>query len=241
MATTYVQPGEILTFTAPTGGVTSGVPVFINGRFVIPMTTALAGVAFEGMVKGVHALTKTDSQAWLEGQEIFWDLANSCATDDVAAGPSIGYAAAAVAVTAGLTTGYVDLSGRPAAGGVFNVRKRFTIAQVNAGATLLPARAGLKYRMIDAFAIAIGGAVATVTTLDILGTLSSARKLVAFAQASLAQSALLRAGGTGAAILADGASFTTNDVNTAITVGKTGTDAATATHLDVSFTYAIEA
>lgn len=241
MATTYVQPGDVLTFTAPTGGVTSGTPLFINGLFVIPQTTALAGVAFEGMIVGVHKLTKTDSQAWLEGQEIFWDLANSCATDDVTAGPSIGFAAAAVAVTAGLTTGYVALSGKPSKGGVFNVRKRFTVAEVNAGATLLPARSGLKYRMIDAFVIAIGGAVTAATTVDILATLSASRKLVAHAVAQLTQSALLRAGATGATILADGASFTTNDVNTAITVGKTGSDAATATHVDVSLTYAIEA
>lgn len=242
MARTYVQPGDVLTLTAPTGGVTAGTPVFVNGLFVIPQETVAQTLPFDGYVTGVHALTKTDSQAWLEGQSIFWDLANSCATDDPTAGPFIGFAAAAVAVTAGLTTGYVSLAGRPATGGVFNIRKRFTVAQVNAGATILPARAGLQYRMVDAFAIAVGGAVGAVTTVDILATLSaSSRKLVAFTQANMTQSTLLRAGGTGATILADGASFTTNDANTAVTILKNGSDITTASHIDVSFTYAIEA
>jgi hypothetical protein len=86
----------------------------------------------------------------------------------------------------------------------------------------------------------VGGAVSAVTTIDILGTVSTARKLVAFGQAALTQSALVRAGAAGGVLLADGASFTQNDVSTAITVLKTGTDAATATHVDIHFTYSLE-
>lgn len=124
---------------------------------------------------------------------------------------------------------------------VRTVRQRFTIAQVNAGATLLAALAGYKYRMVDCKAIAVGGAAVAVTTVDVLATLSSSsRKLVAFAQASLTQSAVLTAGGSGAAVLADGASYTANDANTAITVGKTGSDITTATHIDVIFDYVLE-
>ncbi|MGE0460905.1 MAG: hypothetical protein AB7Q16_06010 [Vicinamibacterales bacterium] len=126
-------------------------------------------------------------------------------------------------------------------GTVYNIRTRFTIAQVNAGATLLAALAGFKYRMVAARAIAVGGAVGATTTVDILATLSSSRKLVAFAQASLTQSAVLKDGGTGAAVLADGASYTANDANTAVTVGVTGSPITTATHVDISFDYVLEA
>jgi len=120
-------------------------------------------------------------------------------------------------------------------------RVRTAIAQVNAGATLLPALgAGYAYRLIDAFAIAIGGAAAAVTTVDVIGTLSTARKLVAFGQAALTQSALVRAGSSGGVLLADGASFTANDANTAITIGVTGSPLTTATHIDVVLTYAID-
>lgn len=124
---------------------------------------------------------------------------------------------------------------------VFQHRERFTLAQVNAGATVLPALPRGKYRLVDASIIAVGGAAAAGTTVDLLATLAAAsRKLVAWAQASLTQSTQLRSGASGAAILADGASYTTNDVNTAITIGKTGSDFTTATHFDVLVVYVIE-
>lgn len=123
---------------------------------------------------------------------------------------------------------------------VQNIRTRFTIAQVNAGATLLAAVPGFKYRMVGCTAISVGGAAAAVTTVDVLGTVSSSRKLVAYAQASLTQSAVLKDGGTGATVLADGASYTANDANTAITVGVTGSAITTATHIDINFSYVVE-
>ena len=125
------------------------------------------------------------------------------------------------------------------AGAIMNVRRRFTIAEVNAGATLVPAVAGRTIRMVACKAIAVGGAAGAVTTVDVLGTLTTARKLVAYAQANLTQSTVLADGGTGAAVLADGASYTANDAGTAITVGKTGSNVTTATHIDVIFDYVL--
>jgi hypothetical protein len=122
-----------------------------------------------------------------------------------------------------------------------NVRTRFTVAQVNAGATIVPAAVGIKYRLVNAVLIAIGGAATGHTTIDILGTVSTERKLVAFAVAQTTQSTFLQPGVTGAAILADGASFTANDANTAITIAKTGSNVATATHVDVLLSYVKEA
>lgn len=127
-------------------------------------------------------------------------------------------------------------------GAVRHIRSRFTIAQVNAGATILPALANRKYRVCDMALISVGGAAGAVTTVDILGTQSaSSVKLLAGAQANLTQSALVRAGGTGGTILADGASFVANDTNTAITIGKTGSNVTTATHIDVLMSYVVEA
>lgn len=138
-----------------------------------------------------------------------------------------------------------DLSGntvfaRQAA--VQNIRTRFTIAQINAGATLLAALPRHRYRMVACKAVAVGGAAGAVTTVDVLGTQSaSGVKLAAFAQASLTQSTVLTAGSSGGTVLADGASFVACDTNTAITVGKTGSNVTTATHVDVIFDYVIEA
>ncbi len=129
----------------------------------------------------------------------------------------------------------------PAASALFGptitLRTRTAIAAVNAGATLLAAIAGYKYQLLDAYAIAVGGAATTGTTVDILGTQSTAVKLVAFGQAALTQSALVRAGSSGGVILADGASFVQNDVNTAITIGITGSSFTVATSIDTVLTY----
>lgn len=122
-----------------------------------------------------------------------------------------------------------------------NVRKRFTISQINAGAGLLPAVAGYKYRLLNAKAIAYGGSVGATTTVDILATQGAASvKLVAFAQTSLTQSTVLSPGGTGATVLADGASFVPNDAGTALTIGKTGSALTTATGIDVILDYILE-
>lgn len=123
---------------------------------------------------------------------------------------------------------------------VFQWRERFTIAQINAGATVLPAVPGYKYRVVDIALIAIGGAVVAATTVDITGTQGgSVVKLLAAAVAGLTENTLLRAGATNAAILAAGTSFSTNDVNKGIGISKTGGAATTATHVDVLITYAL--
>ena len=123
-------------------------------------------------------------------------------------------------------------------------RTRATAAQVNAGLVLLPALPGVKWRLVDATMIAIGGAAATATSVDLLGTKAAAasRPLVV-AVAALTQSALVRAGAANAVILADGASFTAHDANTAISITKQsgGSNLATATHIDVQLTYVADA
>lgn len=236
---TYISPGDVLTLTAPSGGVTAGTPLLMAGRFVVPAITAAVDVSFDGHVAGVHTLPKTTTETWVDGQPAFWDAANAKVSND----PTVGHLPIGVICAAGTssdTTGTVRLNGVSLAGRMFTIRKRFTTAQVNAGATLLPAIAGLKYRMADAFAIAVGGAMTANTTADILSTLSSSRKLVAFAQAGMTQSTLIRAGAASGALLADGASFTANDAGAAVTVGNTGSAITTMTHLDVHLTYMIE-
>ena len=120
-------------------------------------------------------------------------------------------------------------------------RQRIPVADINAGVSVLPAITGKSYRIINVTAIAYGGAVGTVTTVDVLGTQSAGGvKLVAFGQVSLTQSTVLQMGESGAAVTADGASYAACDAATAITVGKTGGDADTATGVDFVITYVIE-
>lgn len=120
------------------------------------------------------------------------------------------------------------------------LRRRVTTAEVNAGLNLLAAVPGFAYRVHDVSLIAIGGAAATATSVDIRGTQSaSVVNLLAAAVAGLTQNTLLRAGAANAAILAGGASFVANDANTPITIAKTGSNLATATHIDVLMTYEV--
>lgn len=119
-------------------------------------------------------------------------------------------------------------------------RTRVTLAQANAGFTLLPALPGVKWRLLDARVIAIGGNTAGGTSLDLVATRSGStiRPLV-IAVAALTQSAVVRAGAANAVVLADGASFTQFDANTAVSVSKQsgGSALTTATNFDVFLEY----
>lgn len=133
----------------------------------------------------------------------------------------------------------------PAASGTgiaFNTRQRFTIAQVNAGATILAALTIWKYRLTDAMMIAVGGAASGATLVRIMATQgASAVALMGATVGALTQSTLVRIGAANTNPLADGASLVANDVNTPILIDKTGGSLATSTHIDVILHYQIEA
>lgn len=106
----YKSPGNVLTLTAPGGGVTAGVPVQIGQIIAIPATTAAATESFEGLVEGVVEITKDAGAgtAWAEGVPIYWDSGNAEATIVASGNLPIGRAAAAAAD--GDTLGEVKLS-----------------------------------------------------------------------------------------------------------------------------------
>ena len=111
MSTSYIAPGDVMTFAAPSGGVTKGVPVLIGGLILIPQQTAAEGVSFDGYATGVHSVPKTDSQAWTAGAVIYLDNTNHCFTTTSTSNYRAGVAVEAVASTAGLTTGKIRLNG----------------------------------------------------------------------------------------------------------------------------------
>lgn len=112
MSTSYLQPAEVMEYTAPTGGVTKGVGYIIGAQFVVALDTIAQTLPFRGMAVGVHSLAKAGSQAWVEGAAIYWDTGNSRCSNAATAGfYRIGTAAAAVDSAAGSTTGLVRLTG----------------------------------------------------------------------------------------------------------------------------------
>lgn len=124
-------------------------------------------------------------------------------------------------------------------------RTRVTLAQINAGFTVLPALPGVRWRITDLKMVSIGGAFAGSTDVRLLGTRAAASVALGIAAvAGLTQSTMLRLGspfataGTASIVmLADGASLTQLDANTAVTVGKTGGTGTTATNVDFIINY----
>ncbi len=106
-----VQCGDALEFTAPAGGVISGLAYLINSIVVVAEFSAAAGEKFIGNITGVFDLAKAASVAWTEGQTLYWDsAANNFATAQSATARRAGCAAAAA--------GAADLIGRVRLNGV---------------------------------------------------------------------------------------------------------------------------
>src|SRR4029450_10691319 len=105
----FVEPGDVLEFTAPAPGVTSGVGVKIGDLLVIATVTAATGEKFNGLVDGVVEHAKLAAQAWTQGQQVNWDTANSRFTTVTTGNFRAGVAARAAAKPS--NTRVVPLSG----------------------------------------------------------------------------------------------------------------------------------
>lgn len=112
----FKKPGDVITLIAPSGGVVAGTAYLIGGLLVVATATVAQTLPFEGLVEGVVALPKVGSQAWTQGQKVYWNNAavgggGQVCTSVATAGQLIGVAAAAVGSGAGETTGTVRLNG----------------------------------------------------------------------------------------------------------------------------------
>lgn len=242
----FKQPGETLTLVAPYNR-SAGQGALVGGIFGVAVTDVTSGDEAAFDVEGVFSLPKATG-AVSQGDPIYWNDTTKVVSTVDSVGPLIGSATAdALSGDAtcdvrlnegalGMAQAYADVNYvRP-------FYKAASTAQVNAGVEIVAAVPGYKIQVLDAWAIAVGGNAATVTTVDLLGTQSaSGAKLVAWAQANLTRSAMVRAGATGGTLLADGASFAACDEETALTLGKTGSDLATATGITVGGYYRLVA
>lgn len=221
--------------------------VWLDGHLAVHYNDGLrdvgAGVQVNVTYTGAFTFPVATGIVAAKNQDAYWDQVNK--TIVLAPGANIIYVGKFVNAKAnGPTSALIELNPLEAIPDTqaFSLRTRLTIAQINAGATLLPAVAGYRYRVQNARMISVGGAAAAATTVDILGIqAASSVKLMAAAVAGLTQSAVLVAGAANAAVLADGASFAPCDVNTAITANKTGSNVTTATNVDFLIDYVLEA
>jgi predicted RecA/RadA family phage recombinase len=109
MSRTFIQPGDVLSLTAPSGGVVAGTVYLIGTLLVVAQDTQAVGVTFQGRAVGVHLLPKATGQAWTEGAKLYWDDTakkfTTTSTSNTLAGVAVAAAASADA------TGYVRLDG----------------------------------------------------------------------------------------------------------------------------------
>lgn len=109
----YKQPGDVVTLTAPSGGVTSGLGYKIGQLFVVATNTVAETLPFEGRVVGVCELVKNTGEAWTEGALVYWDDTAKNVTTTATGNLKIGVAVAAALSAAAV--GEVRLSGTPEA------------------------------------------------------------------------------------------------------------------------------
>lgn len=86
MAKNFVQPGDTLELTAPSGGVVSGGGYMIGKLFVVALTSAAAGDTFQGKTTGVFSLPKAASVTPAQGAVAFFDGSTGTVTGTSAAG-----------------------------------------------------------------------------------------------------------------------------------------------------------
>jgi len=243
----YENGSSLVTLPAVRGSRTvweSGDIVSVGGiaHVLTGLATAAAAAVVNGATVGTWDIDCATGTTASIGQEAFYNES----TRLVVTAPGTGIIPIGkfmAAKTSGQLKARILLNGISAVtGAIQNLRRRVTIAEVNAGLVLLPAMAGVKYRLVDITLIAVGGAAATATAVIITGVQSTSTvSLISAAVAALTQSAVVKPNTANVTVLADGASFVKNDAAGPISIAKTGSSLATATHIDVILSYTMEA
>lgn len=108
MAKNYIQEGNVISFVAPSGGVTSGQGVLIGTRLAVAAHDAPAATACEGFVEGVFELPKAAGVV-AQGAALYWDTTPGELTTTASGNTLVGYAFRAAADAA--TTVQLKLAG----------------------------------------------------------------------------------------------------------------------------------
>ena len=70
---TFIQNGDVITVTAPAGGVTSGQGLLVGSLFGIATCDALSGESVEIATTGVFDLNKNSATVISQGDRVAWD------------------------------------------------------------------------------------------------------------------------------------------------------------------------
>jgi len=90
MATNYIQPGDTVTITAPSGGTTAGVGVLTGSLFGVALSTAAVGESVAIGCEGVYKLAKQGTDTFSIGAIAYWNNTNKTVTSTTTSNQKIG-------------------------------------------------------------------------------------------------------------------------------------------------------
>ena len=105
----FIQPGNVVTLTAPSLGVVTGTPYKIGQLIVVAAASVAQTLPFEGATRGVFTLPKATGQTWSEGALVYWD--NSAKKFTTTSGGNTLAGCAVAEAATGDATGSVRLDG----------------------------------------------------------------------------------------------------------------------------------
>ena len=94
MTTKFIQPGNVLDYTAGTA-VTAGQAFLIGKRLAVALVAIAAGATGEVAVTRVFSVIKKTTDVIAQGDLLYWDDTNKYLTSTSAGNTLAGYAAAA--------------------------------------------------------------------------------------------------------------------------------------------------
>lgn len=98
MAKKFIQPGEVIEYTAGSA-LSSGAVVLIGNRIGVLLTDLANGEVGVAQVTGVWELTKLSTDVVTQGALLYWDAGNSRLTTTASSHKQAGYAWAAASGT----------------------------------------------------------------------------------------------------------------------------------------------
>lgn len=108
MTTKFVQPGEVIDYTAGADK-TSGQPVLIGTKIGVCLADIANGSTGPVAMSGVYTVTKLSTDVVTQGAALYWDNTNSRLTTTASGNTYAGYAFAAAGN--GVTTVNIKLNG----------------------------------------------------------------------------------------------------------------------------------
>lgn len=107
MATNYIQPGDVISLTAPYA-VASGAGLLVGSLFGVALSAAANGASVQAQRVGVRTLPKLQADDVTAGAKLYWDNTNKRLTLTSSGNTLVGAATAAAGTSATTVSALLD-------------------------------------------------------------------------------------------------------------------------------------